>query len=149
MLRAVMDSSQTDVEKSARNRIAWRLLPFLFLLYVANYLDRTNIGFAALTMNRDIGLSATDRTYDRADRYHLRARHLLDDSHAFSLGVGAAAGLAFINSIGTLGGFAGPYMMGYLRDATGTSLAGLLAMAAVLLLTTLLAASLQLIIKLG
>jgi hypothetical protein len=39
--------------------------------------------------------------------------------------------------------------MGYLRDATGTSLAGLLAMAAVLLLTTLLAASLQLIIKLG
>jgi hypothetical protein len=87
-------------ERRILRRNGWQLLPVLTLAYIANYLDRTNIGFAALTMNRDIGLSATDRTYDRADRYHLRARHLLDDSHAFSLGVGAAAGLAFINSIG-------------------------------------------------
>lgn len=34
-----------------------RLLPFLFLLYVASYLDRINLGFAALEMNRDVGLS--------------------------------------------------------------------------------------------
>src|SRR6476619_6339067 len=42
---------------SARARIAWRLLPFLFLLYVANYLDRTNIAYATLGMKGDLGLS--------------------------------------------------------------------------------------------
>ena len=40
-------------------RCAWRLLPFLGLLYLANYLDRFNAGFAALTMNRDLGFSAS------------------------------------------------------------------------------------------
>lgn len=37
---------------------AWRLIPFMVVLYVASFLDRVNIGFAALTMNADIGLSA-------------------------------------------------------------------------------------------
>jgi hypothetical protein len=36
MLRAKMASLQADAGESARSRIAWRLLPFLFLLYVAN-----------------------------------------------------------------------------------------------------------------
>ncbi len=65
----------------------------------------------------------------------------------FLAGVGAAAGLAFINSIGTIGGFAGPYLMGFLRDFTGSFSAGLLSMAGILLATTLLAASLKLVIK--
>jgi len=34
------------------------LLPFLFVLYVVSYLDRINIGFAALTMNQELGLSS-------------------------------------------------------------------------------------------
>jgi ACS family tartrate transporter-like MFS transporter len=34
-----------------------RLLPFMTLLYVVNFLDRVNVGFAALTMNRDLGFS--------------------------------------------------------------------------------------------
>jgi MFS transporter, ACS family, tartrate transporter len=38
-------------------KCAWRLLPFMMLLYVTNYLDRVNVGFAALTMNRDLGFS--------------------------------------------------------------------------------------------
>ncbi len=38
-------------------KAAWRLIPFLGLLYLANYLDRVNAGFAALTMNRDLGFS--------------------------------------------------------------------------------------------
>src|SRR5579872_7083432 len=38
-------------------KCAWRLIPFLALLYLANYLDRLNAGFAALTMNRDLGFS--------------------------------------------------------------------------------------------
>jgi ACS family tartrate transporter-like MFS transporter len=38
-------------------KMARRLLPFVMLLYVVNYIDRVNVGFAALTMNRDLGLS--------------------------------------------------------------------------------------------
>ncbi|KIG01415.1 MFS transporter [Caballeronia concitans] len=34
-----------------------RILPFIFLCYVVSYLDRTNVGFAALTMNKDLGLT--------------------------------------------------------------------------------------------
>src|ERR1700688_1743526 len=57
MMRATMASLQADAGESARSRIAWRLLPFLFLLYVANYLDRTNIAYATLGMKGDLGLS--------------------------------------------------------------------------------------------
>jgi len=41
----------------ARKRIAWRLLPFLFLLYVIAFLDRTNVAAAALQMPRELGFS--------------------------------------------------------------------------------------------
>jgi ACS family tartrate transporter-like MFS transporter len=51
-----MEFGQMANGESARNRIAWRLLPFLFLLYVANYLDRTNIAYATLGMKGDLGL---------------------------------------------------------------------------------------------
>ncbi len=40
-------------------RVIRRLIPFLFVLYILNYLDRINIGFAALSMNKDLALSAT------------------------------------------------------------------------------------------
>src|SRR5262249_15873015 len=65
----------------------------------------------------------------------------------FLSGVGAAAGLAFINSIGTIGGFAGPYLMGWLKDYTGSFEAGLLAMAGILLAAAVLAFALKLVIK--
>src|SRR5436309_12718177 len=64
MLRATMASLQVDAGESARSRIAWRLLPFLFILYVANYLDRTNIAYATLGMKGDLGLS--DSTFGMA-----------------------------------------------------------------------------------
>ena len=35
-----------------------RILPYLFLLYVISYLDRINIGFAALTMNKELGITS-------------------------------------------------------------------------------------------
>ncbi len=38
-------------------KCAVRLIPFLMLLYFTNYLDRVNVGFAALTMNHDLGFS--------------------------------------------------------------------------------------------
>jgi len=40
-------------------KCAGRLIPFLMLLYFFNYLDRVNVGFAGLTMNRDLGFSAS------------------------------------------------------------------------------------------
>ncbi|HET6929991.1 MAG TPA: MFS transporter [Candidatus Acidoferrum sp.] len=39
------------------NKLRWRLLPFLFLLYVVAYLDRINVGFAALQMKAQLGFS--------------------------------------------------------------------------------------------
>jgi len=38
-------------------RCAWRLIPLMLMLYFVNYLDRVNVAFASLTMNRDLGLS--------------------------------------------------------------------------------------------
>ena len=40
-----------------RHHIAIRLLPFLFILYITNYLDRTSVAYAALGMSRDLGFS--------------------------------------------------------------------------------------------
>jgi MFS family permease len=38
-----------------RRHIAVRLLPFVFLLYIINYLDRTSVAYAAIGMSRDLG----------------------------------------------------------------------------------------------
>jgi ACS family tartrate transporter-like MFS transporter len=38
-------------------KCAWRLIPFMMLLYLLNFLDRVNVGFAALTMNRDLNFT--------------------------------------------------------------------------------------------
>jgi ACS family tartrate transporter-like MFS transporter len=65
----------------------------------------------------------------------------------FMTGVGAASGLAFINSIGVMGGYFGPELMGTLKDLTGDYTAGLITMAGFLAASTLLAASLKLLIK--
>jgi ACS family tartrate transporter-like MFS transporter len=57
-----MSPNLSDVyEKFVIRKLLWRLLPFLFLLYVVAYLDRINVGFAALQMRQQLGLS--DQTY--------------------------------------------------------------------------------------
>jgi ACS family tartrate transporter-like MFS transporter len=43
-------------EYSLEKKIWWRILPFVFLLFAINILDRTNISYAALTMNADLGI---------------------------------------------------------------------------------------------
>ena len=48
----------TEVDRRVVRKAARRLLPLLVLLYLVNYLDRVNVGFAALTMNADLGLSS-------------------------------------------------------------------------------------------
>ncbi len=50
-----------EVADRTRRQIAVRLLPFLFILYITNYLDRTNLAYAALGMSRDLGFS--DRVF--------------------------------------------------------------------------------------
>lgn len=46
-----------DPGNPALRKVAWRLVPFLGVLYFFAFLDRVNVGFAALTMNVDLGLS--------------------------------------------------------------------------------------------
>ena len=50
-----------DVGLRARRRVAYRLLPFVFLVYIINYVDRVNVSFANLRMSIDLGFS--DRVY--------------------------------------------------------------------------------------
>jgi ACS family tartrate transporter-like MFS transporter len=50
-----------EVGIRARRRIACRLLPFVFLVYIVNYIDRVNVSFANLRMSADLGFS--DRVY--------------------------------------------------------------------------------------
>ncbi|MBV8493442.1 MAG: MFS transporter [Alphaproteobacteria bacterium] len=45
------------IEQRTMRKIYWRILPFTGLLYFICYLDRVNVGFAALTMRQDLGLS--------------------------------------------------------------------------------------------
>lgn len=47
------------IERTTMRRVAWRLVPFLCVLYTVAFIDRVNIGFAALTMSRDLGLTPT------------------------------------------------------------------------------------------
>ncbi|AWN38920.1 MFS transporter [Methylobacterium radiodurans] len=50
-----MDGS---LERATMRKVAWRLVPFICLLYFIAFIDRVNIGFAALTMNKDLGFSS-------------------------------------------------------------------------------------------
>jgi ACS family tartrate transporter-like MFS transporter len=52
-----MSDSRSNHEAIIRKAM-WRLVPFLFTSYVVCYIDRVNVGFAALTMNKDLGLTA-------------------------------------------------------------------------------------------
>jgi MFS transporter, ACS family, tartrate transporter len=58
---ALATSDLGDVGQHARRRVAYRLLPFVFLLYIVNYIDRVNVSFANLRMSADLGFS--DRVY--------------------------------------------------------------------------------------
>src|SRR3954466_1775915 len=53
----VNSKPEAELEKATMRRITLRLVPFLMLCYFFALLDRVNVGFAALTMNKDLGLS--------------------------------------------------------------------------------------------
>ena len=46
------------LERRTIRRVSWRLLPLIVVSYLIAYIDRTNVAFAALTMNQDVGLSS-------------------------------------------------------------------------------------------
>lgn len=54
---AIAETAQT-VERRTIAKVSWRLLPLAALAYCIAYIDRSNISFAALTMNKDLGFSA-------------------------------------------------------------------------------------------
>ena len=49
----------TEIEKSCMSKVAWRLIPLLIAGYFFAFVDKVNVGFAALTMNKDLGLSSS------------------------------------------------------------------------------------------
>ena len=65
----------------------------------------------------------------------------------FLTGVAAAGGLAFINSIGTVGGFVGPFMMGWLKEYSGSYIVGLTAVAVIMIAAALASMSLKLVVS--
>jgi ACS family tartrate transporter-like MFS transporter len=52
------DAATSAIEKTTMRKVFWRIIPYTFILYVISYLDRANIGYAALQMNKELALSA-------------------------------------------------------------------------------------------
>ncbi|MGZ9712868.1 MFS transporter [Glaciimonas sp. GNP009] len=48
---------ENEFQRATLRKVMWRVIPLLTLMYTAAYLDRINIGTAALTMNKDLGIS--------------------------------------------------------------------------------------------
>src|SRR5256712_13781252 len=53
-----IDTRREAVEAGTIRKVRLRILPFLFLLYIISFLDRINIGFAALTMNKELAITS-------------------------------------------------------------------------------------------
>ena len=58
-MREAVSAQDEELGQRVIRKVARRLVPFMGLLYFINYLDRTNIGFAKLTMSEDLGLTET------------------------------------------------------------------------------------------
>ena len=65
----------SEIGQRARLRVAHRLLPFVFLIYIVNYIDRVNVSFANLRMSADLGFSVLHNLRLVRDTwgYHRRA----------------------------------------------------------------------------
>ena len=58
---AAIAPTNVEIAERTRRQITARLLPFLFILYITNYIDRTSVAYAALGMTHDLGFS--DRVF--------------------------------------------------------------------------------------
>ncbi len=109
---------------SATSKARRRLIPFLFLLYIVAYLDRVNVGFAALQMNEALGFSA--RTYGLGSGIFFLSYVALEiPSNVILARVGARLWIARImitwglvsSAMMFVGGAAGFYTMRFLLGA--------------------------------
>jgi len=51
-------AASNSIEEATIRKLRIRLLPFLFVLFVLAFIDRINLGFAALTMNRELAITS-------------------------------------------------------------------------------------------
>lgn len=124
-----------SVDRSGRKifNLALTCLISAFGLVVATWTHSFIISLAGLT------LAVVGTNTARAILWTIPTR--------FLSGVGAASGLAFINSVGTVGGFIGPSVMGFLKTTTGSFTAGLMAMSCFLFVATALVLTLKFVIS--
>ena len=59
MSTTTLPAFETDIEQATMRQVMRRVIPFVFVCYVVSYLDRINVGFAALQMNHELGLTPT------------------------------------------------------------------------------------------
>lgn len=102
------------LERATIGRVSRRLIPFMFALFVANYLDRVNVSFAALHMNRDLGFSATAYGFG-AGMFFLGYCVFQLPSNLLLQRVGASR---WIGTLAIAWGIVAAGMM-FVRDATG------------------------------
>ena len=67
--RSITPATAHLVDRTRRH-IALRLLPFLFILYITNYLDRTSVAYAAIGMSRDLGIQRPRVWFGRGHFFH-------------------------------------------------------------------------------
>ena len=58
--RAHNEKELLPLQRQVIDKLFWRIIVFIFILFLFSFLDRINIGFAGLTMGQDIGLTATE-----------------------------------------------------------------------------------------
>jgi MFS transporter, ACS family, tartrate transporter len=124
-----------DVEAVTIRRVSWRLMPFLLLAYLICYIDRANVGFAALQMNKAVGIDS--KIYGLGAGIFFIGYFILEVPSSLALerfgartwiarimiswgAVSAAAGLAPINALGNLSGFVFNSLIGYIQAETGS-----------------------------
>jgi ACS family tartrate transporter-like MFS transporter len=56
---AALPEVAPEFAKATLKQVSWRLMPFLVIAYILNFIDRVNLGFAALQMNTELGFTAT------------------------------------------------------------------------------------------
>ncbi|MDB5707322.1 MAG: hypothetical protein JWN66_4438 [Sphingomonas bacterium] len=57
-MQSAIASENEILERTVPRKVFWRIIPFCFALYVISYIDRANIGYAALQMNAELALSS-------------------------------------------------------------------------------------------
>lgn len=129
-LGAAMATNNVDREKVLA-KVVWRLLPFVMLLGIVHQTDRVNISYAALQMNKDIGLTATAYGFG-AGLFSLTTLFLEIPSNYFQLRTGTRLWFTRIMVTWGLAAMAmslivGPYSFYFMRFVVGAAEAGFLA----------------------